>query len=266
MVQEPPGPAFSFWSSPSRLPRSCPASMARSSISPCGIAGTRKEKELVAFYRCNTGDLDVASLEVVLAADDRKRAFLGLLLVGCFNHFRVGHPVFAHQKGSFHFKLLLCHNSHSRNPNTSSILPSSNPLVALPAMYPVSFTRTPVPTRPLPILIVPVPTGTFATASSRAISCAVARGCTITPLFDATPAIPTVRTPPSVIWITSTSRNSPIFDAISAGRSGCTAANGSFAMITLPAAFMVSERDITLRYFPSTLSSSSVARPETTRP
>ncbi len=134
-----------------------------------------KKRLLLSLDRADCIYLDISSLQVVLATDDGERALFCLFRVRCRNHFRVRHPVFAHPKCSFHFKLLL-HDTHSRKPNTSSILPSSNPLVALPAIYPRSFTRRPVPTSPLPMLIEPVPTGIFATSSNRAISSGVARG------------------------------------------------------------------------------------------
>jgi hypothetical protein len=93
-----------------------------------------KEKGLFTFYRGDTGNFNIPSFQVMLAADDSKCSLLRLLLIGCFNHFCIWHPVFTHPECTFYLKLLTFHEIYSKNPNISSIRPNSNPLVAFPAM------------------------------------------------------------------------------------------------------------------------------------
>ncbi len=94
----------------------------------------KQGKKLFTFYHSDTVNLYVSSLQVMFTPENSKYTFLCLFLIGCVNYFCIWHPVFSHPECTFNFILLILHDTYSRNPNTSSIRPSSNPLVALPAI------------------------------------------------------------------------------------------------------------------------------------
>lgn len=93
-----------------------------------------KPEKLFTFYLSDTVNLYVSSLQVMFTSENSKYTFLCLFLIWCINYFCIWHPVFSHSECTLYLIHLILHNTYSRNPNTSSIRPSSNPLVALPAI------------------------------------------------------------------------------------------------------------------------------------